>query len=239
MTFAGECQIRVTFIANFTPCSNWGNWQYQAGVGNDPRSFRQFNQIKQANDYDADAKYILTWIPELRQVDRRFAHTPWRKSHKIQAGFVLTRFLQCYHPRRRGSIVWASKADTLRRLCLNSLNGRNTTPKKKAHMDHAQAAVMPRRTMRGSKARDLKEPCSFSVVQHDITGNIAHHDMVAPGSLQSRVDVFYSTAGQSFSAFTIFELKGKASPGSNVRITRTTCKGTQRYQNCISVHIIT
>jgi deoxyribodipyrimidine photolyase len=63
--------------------SNWGNWQYQAGVGNDPRSFRQFNQIKQANDYDADAEYILTWIPELRQVDRRFAHTPWRKSRLI------------------------------------------------------------------------------------------------------------------------------------------------------------
>ena len=161
MTFAGECQIRVTFIANFTPCSNWGNWQYQAGVGNDPRSFRQFNQIKKANDYDADAKYILTWIPELRQVDRRFAHTPWRKSHKIQAGFVLTRFLQCYHPRRRGSIVWASKADTLRRLCLNSLNGRNTTPKKKAHMDHAQAAVMPRRTMREVRRATSKSHVAF------------------------------------------------------------------------------
>lgn len=60
-------------------CSNWGNWQYQAGVGNDPRAFRQFNQIKQANDYDANADYILTWIPELGQVDRRYAHTPWCK----------------------------------------------------------------------------------------------------------------------------------------------------------------
>lgn len=62
-------------------CSNWGNWQYQAGVGNDPRSFRQFNQIKQANDYDADADYVLMWIPELGQVDRRYAHTPWCTSY--------------------------------------------------------------------------------------------------------------------------------------------------------------
>ena len=34
--------------------SSWGNWQYQAGVGNDARASRQFNPIKQAADYDPD-----------------------------------------------------------------------------------------------------------------------------------------------------------------------------------------
>ncbi|KAJ9112095.1 hypothetical protein QFC22_006395 [Naganishia vaughanmartiniae] len=70
-------EIFETHLIDFDVCSNWGNWQYQAGVGNDPRSYRQFNQIKQANDYDPDGEYVLTWIPELGQVDRRFVHTPW------------------------------------------------------------------------------------------------------------------------------------------------------------------
>ena len=37
-------------------CSNYGNWVYVAGVGNDPRENRHFNMIKQAFDYDSDVK---------------------------------------------------------------------------------------------------------------------------------------------------------------------------------------
>ncbi|KAJ3145799.1 hypothetical protein HDU89_006851 [Geranomyces variabilis] len=47
--------------------SNWGNWQYVAGVGNDPRGeSRVFNQVKQAYDYDPQGEYIASWLPELR-----------------------------------------------------------------------------------------------------------------------------------------------------------------------------
>lgn len=37
------------------PSNNWGNWQYVAGVGNDPRASRQFNPIKQGNDVSDSA----------------------------------------------------------------------------------------------------------------------------------------------------------------------------------------
>jgi len=56
---------------------SWGNWQYQAGVGNDPRSSRQFNPIKQAADYDAEGKYVRLWVPELKDVDDMYLQTPW------------------------------------------------------------------------------------------------------------------------------------------------------------------
>jgi len=59
---------------------SWGNWQYQAGVGNDPRSSRQFNPIKQAGDYDAEGKYVRLWIPELKDVDDMYLQTPWCES---------------------------------------------------------------------------------------------------------------------------------------------------------------
>eukprot|EP00388_Colpodella_angusta_P019309 GDKJ01048288.1.p1 GENE.GDKJ01048288.1~~GDKJ01048288.1.p1 ORF type:complete len:431 (-),score=13.63 GDKJ01048288.1:1414-2706(-) len=42
--------------------SNWGNWAYLAGVGNDPRSNRYFNIRKQANDYDKDEKFRKLWL---------------------------------------------------------------------------------------------------------------------------------------------------------------------------------
>jgi len=42
--------------------SNWGNWAYLAGVGNDPRGNRAFNIEKQANDYDKNKYYRNLWL---------------------------------------------------------------------------------------------------------------------------------------------------------------------------------
>lgn len=53
-------------LVDYDQSSNWGNWQYVAGVGNDPRDTRNFNPVKQAFDYDPHAEYVKTWIPELR-----------------------------------------------------------------------------------------------------------------------------------------------------------------------------
>jgi deoxyribodipyrimidine photo-lyase len=45
--------------------SNYGNWIYNAGVGNDPRD-RKFNIKRQAEMYDSDGKFQKMWlIPEL------------------------------------------------------------------------------------------------------------------------------------------------------------------------------
>jgi deoxyribodipyrimidine photo-lyase len=41
-------------LIDYDTSSNWGNWAYLAGVGNDPRSGRQFNIEKQAKDYDSN-----------------------------------------------------------------------------------------------------------------------------------------------------------------------------------------
>ena len=44
-------------LIDYDVCSNWGNWAYIAGVGNDPRGGRQFNIEKQAELYDK--KYVF------------------------------------------------------------------------------------------------------------------------------------------------------------------------------------
>jgi len=58
--------------------SNYGNWQYSAGVGNDPREDRHFNIIKQAKDYDSSGQYVRLWVPEIRGLGERDVHCPWR-----------------------------------------------------------------------------------------------------------------------------------------------------------------
>ncbi|TKA71793.1 hypothetical protein B0A55_04307 [Friedmanniomyces simplex] len=60
-----------TNLVDYDVNSNWGNWQYVAGVGNDPRGdARVFNPVKQAVDYDARGEYVRAWVPELRDVGR-------------------------------------------------------------------------------------------------------------------------------------------------------------------------
>jgi deoxyribodipyrimidine photo-lyase len=49
-------------LIDYDVCSNWGNWAYLAGVGNDPRPNRKFNIDKQANDYDADKTFRNLWL---------------------------------------------------------------------------------------------------------------------------------------------------------------------------------
>ena len=54
-----------SLLIDYDVHSNYGNWMYNAGVGNDPRD-RKFNIKRQAELYDADGKFQKMWlIPEL------------------------------------------------------------------------------------------------------------------------------------------------------------------------------
>ena len=44
--------------------SNYGNWQYIAGVGSDPRGGRHFNLSKQAEQFDPDGTFTQKWQGE-------------------------------------------------------------------------------------------------------------------------------------------------------------------------------
>lgn len=52
-------------LIDYDVCSNWGNWNYIAGVGNDPREDRYFNIGRQADMYDKNGTYVKLWLPEL------------------------------------------------------------------------------------------------------------------------------------------------------------------------------
>ncbi|EFQ26657.1 DASH family cryptochrome [Colletotrichum graminicola] len=57
-------------LVDYDVNSNWSNWQYVAGVGNDPRGDnRIFNPVKQAFDYDKTGEYVKAWVVETREVE--------------------------------------------------------------------------------------------------------------------------------------------------------------------------
>lgn len=50
-----------SYLIDYDVHSNYGNWIYQSGVGNDPRD-RKFNIKKQAEQYDPQQEFVNLWI---------------------------------------------------------------------------------------------------------------------------------------------------------------------------------
>ncbi|WP_127846568.1 DASH family cryptochrome [Psychroflexus aestuariivivens] len=50
-----------SMLIDYDVHSNWGNWMYNSGVGNDPRD-RKFNIKTQAKRYDPNGNYQRTWL---------------------------------------------------------------------------------------------------------------------------------------------------------------------------------
>ncbi len=65
-----------SLLLDYDPCSNYGNWNYVAGIGNDPRENRYFNVVKQAKRYDEDGLYVKQWCRELHKLPSTRIHEP-------------------------------------------------------------------------------------------------------------------------------------------------------------------
>lgn len=52
-------------LIDYDAASNWGNWNYVAGVGSDPRD-RVFNATLQAQTYDPQGNYVRRWLGDSR-----------------------------------------------------------------------------------------------------------------------------------------------------------------------------
>ncbi|NCP85469.1 MAG: cryptochrome DASH, partial [Bacteroidetes bacterium] len=54
-------------LIDYDVYSNWGNWAYVSGVGNDGRD-RYFNLVIQAKKYDIKGEFMKLWCPELAKI---------------------------------------------------------------------------------------------------------------------------------------------------------------------------
>jgi deoxyribodipyrimidine photo-lyase len=87
-----------SLLIDYDVCSNWGNWNYTAGVGNDARGFRWFNITKQSKDYDPEGSYLRHWLPELSALGSGQIHEPWKLTQGDQARFNVRLGVDYPHP---------------------------------------------------------------------------------------------------------------------------------------------
>lgn len=76
-----------SILVDYDVASNWGNWNYVAGVGSDPRENRYFNILSQAKRYDPKGKFVKHWLPELENVPVEKIHRPDTLSFQEQGEF--------------------------------------------------------------------------------------------------------------------------------------------------------
>ena len=76
-------------LIDYDVYSNWCNWMYIAGVGNDPRENRYFNIYSQALRYDPTGEYVKSKFPELNHLSGEEVHLPtvFAPSKKIPERF--------------------------------------------------------------------------------------------------------------------------------------------------------
>lgn len=63
------------YLIDYDEAVNYGNWQWSASVGADPKPVRIFNPLLQSEKFDTDCKFIKKYIPELEWVSPTDIHT--------------------------------------------------------------------------------------------------------------------------------------------------------------------
>ncbi len=73
----GEKHFRNCLL-DYNEANNVSGWQWVAGCGADAAPyFRIFNPILQGEKFDKEGDYVKKWVPELKNVPKKFVHKPW------------------------------------------------------------------------------------------------------------------------------------------------------------------
>ena len=73
----GEKHFRNCLL-DYNEANNVSGWQWVAGCGADAAPyFRIFNPILQGEKFDKEGDYVKKWLPELKNVPKKFIHKPW------------------------------------------------------------------------------------------------------------------------------------------------------------------
>ena len=73
----GEKYFRNCLL-DYSEASNVAGWQWVAGSGADAAPyFRIFNPILQGEKFDKEGDYVKKWVPELKNIPKKYIHKPW------------------------------------------------------------------------------------------------------------------------------------------------------------------
>lgn len=151
-------------LVDYDVNSNWSNWQYVAGVGNDPRGeARIFNPVKQAFDYDTDGAYVRCWLPELRKIEKlENLFQPWTTPREDWERFGLVGLPMVQDPVKKINFSVEGKPKASRRPFVRrrgrgrgDLSGSNPPPPSMPPSSGAEGGEQPRAPRTQFPARDI------------------------------------------------------------------------------------
>jgi deoxyribodipyrimidine photolyase len=77
----------MDLLADGDVASNYGNWQWAAGTGNDTRPGRVLSPLRQAARFDAAGDYVRRYVPELAGLDGTAIRRPWTLPESRRDGY--------------------------------------------------------------------------------------------------------------------------------------------------------
>jgi deoxyribodipyrimidine photo-lyase len=77
----------MDLLADGDVASNYGNWQWAAGTGNDTRPGRVLSPLRQAARFDAAGDYVRRYVPELAGLDAAAIRRPWTQPASTRGGY--------------------------------------------------------------------------------------------------------------------------------------------------------
>jgi len=127
-----------SLLIDYDVCSNWGNWNYTAGVGNDARGFRFFNILKQSHDYDPEGEYVKYWLPVLDNLPSNKVHEPSKLLPVEQQRFGIN--LGVDYPNQVVDLFKSAKANEkiYESAIAHHLNLGHTSSDNSIHSDHSK-----------------------------------------------------------------------------------------------------
>ncbi|MDC0864720.1 FAD-binding domain-containing protein [Rickettsiaceae bacterium] len=72
----------ANLFTDYEPGIHYSQVQMQSGTTG-INAIRTYNPIKQGVDQDPEGVFIRHWIPELREMDQEFIHTPWQAASQM------------------------------------------------------------------------------------------------------------------------------------------------------------
>ena len=68
-------QFFKKYLIDYDEAVNYGNWQWGASVGADPKPVRIFNPLLQSEKFDAECRFIKKYVPELTDINPKKIHS--------------------------------------------------------------------------------------------------------------------------------------------------------------------
>ncbi|CAM1505497.1 Fc.00g111340.m01.CDS01 [Cosmosporella sp. VM-42] len=72
------CEVFEEWLLDHEPACNAGNWQWLSCTAFFSQYFRCYSPISFGQKWDKQGNFVRRWVPELKDLDKKFIYEPWK-----------------------------------------------------------------------------------------------------------------------------------------------------------------